>query len=131
MATVGNKVANDFYEHTMSNFSRKPGANSSPEECRRFVDDKYIHKKFAAEGFQEPVKDFVASKAKGTKPDFSYSTQYSLPTTIILIDLLEPQASNNSRVRIISSSSTNNNNNSKNKNCIQGTIVQEILMKAP
>jgi len=75
MATVGNKIANDYYEHKMPTGFRKPGANSSPEECRRFVDEKYIRKAFVPANFAEPVKDFVACRTKGTKPDFSYSQQ--------------------------------------------------------
>lgn len=73
MATVGNRIANDYYENRMPTGYRKPGANSSPEECRRFVDEKYVKKAFAPSGFREPVKDFVDCRNKGTKPDFSYS----------------------------------------------------------
>jgi len=75
MATVGNRIANDYYEHRMPTGYRKPGANSSPEECRRFVDEKYVKKAFIPAGFREPVKDFVDCRTKGTKPDFSYSQQ--------------------------------------------------------
>jgi len=75
MATVGNKIANDYYEQKMPTGYRKPNANSSPEECRRFVDEKYIRKTFVPAGFPEPVKDFIACRTKGTKPDFSYSQQ--------------------------------------------------------
>jgi len=84
MATVGNRVANDFYEHRIPTGYRKPGANSSPEECRRFVDEKYVKRNFAPAGFREPVKDFVDCRTKGTKPDFSYSqqnTQAKAPVT--------------------------------------------------
>ena len=73
MATVGNKIANDYYEHKMPTGYRRPGPNASTDECRRFVDDKYINKRFIPSGFPEPVKDFVACREKGTKPDFSYS----------------------------------------------------------
>jgi len=73
MATVGNKIANDYYEHKMPTGYRKPHTNSSPEECRRFVDEKYIRKAFAPAGYEEPVKEFVACRTKGTKPDFGYS----------------------------------------------------------
>jgi len=75
MATVGNKIANDYYEHKMPTGYRKPGANSSPEECRRFVDEKYVKKAFIPAGHREPVKEFVDCRTKGTKPDFSYSQQ--------------------------------------------------------
>lgn len=75
MATVGNRIANDYYEHRMPTGSRKPGANSSPEECRRFVDEKYVKKQYIPAGFREPVKDFIDCRAKGAKPDFSYSGQ--------------------------------------------------------
>jgi len=75
MATVGNRVANDYYENKMPTGYRKPGANSSPEECRRFVDEKYVRKSFIPAGHREPVKEFVDCRTKGTKPDFSYSQQ--------------------------------------------------------
>jgi len=75
MATVGNKVANDYYEHKMPTGYRKPGANSSPEECRRFVDEKYVRRTYVPKGYREPVKEFVDCRTKGTKPDFSYSQQ--------------------------------------------------------
>jgi len=75
MATVGNKVASDFYEHRMPTGYRKPGANSSPEECRRFVDEKYVKRNFAPAGHREPVKEFVDCRSKGSKPNFSYSQQ--------------------------------------------------------
>jgi stromal membrane-associated protein len=73
MATIGNKLANDYYEYKMPVGYRKPGANSTPEECRRFVDEKYIRKAFSPPGYQEPVKDFLACKAQGTKPTFEYA----------------------------------------------------------
>jgi len=75
MAKVGNKIANDYYEHKMPTGYRKPGANSSPEECRRFVDEKYIKKAFVPAGYQEPVKELIACRKNGTDPDFSYSQQ--------------------------------------------------------
>lgn len=73
MQAVGNKLANDFYEYKMPSGYRKPGANSSPEECRRFVDEKYIRKAFAPQGHQEPVKEFLACRKKGVEPDFGFS----------------------------------------------------------
>jgi hypothetical protein len=73
MAKVGNRVANDYYEHKMPTGYRKPGSNSSPEECRRFVDEKYIKKAFIPAGYQEPVKELIASRKNDTEPDFSYS----------------------------------------------------------
>jgi stromal membrane-associated protein len=75
MAKVGNKVANDYYEHKMPTGYRKPGSNSSPEECRKFVDEKYIRKAFVPTGYQEPVKELIASRKNGSDPDFGYSQQ--------------------------------------------------------
>jgi len=59
----------------MSNGYRKPGPNSTPEECRRFVDEKYIKKSFSPAGYQDPVKEFVAAREKGTKPDFGWTKE--------------------------------------------------------
>jgi len=64
MATVGNQLANDYYEQSMTSGYRKPGANSTPEECRRFVDEKYIRKAFAPKGQPEPVKEFIECRKK-------------------------------------------------------------------
>jgi len=75
MSAVGNKLANDFYENKMPTGYRKPGPNSSPEECRRFVDEKYVRKAFSPAGFQEPVKEFLAAREKGTKPDFGFTKE--------------------------------------------------------
>jgi len=73
MATVGNKLANDYYEHNMSSGYRKPAVNSTPEECRRFVDEKYIRKAWAPKGHPEPVKEFVECRKTGTKPNFGFA----------------------------------------------------------
>jgi len=75
MAKVGNQVSSDYYEHSMPTGYRKPGANSTPEECRRFVDEKYIKKAFVPTGYQEPVKELIACRKSGTEPDFSFSQQ--------------------------------------------------------
>lgn len=75
MAAVGNKLANDFYEYKMPSGYRKPTANSSPEECRRFIDEKYIRKAFSPPGFKEPVKEFVAARERGEKPNFDFSSK--------------------------------------------------------
>jgi len=75
MAAVGNKLANDFYEYKMPSGYRKPTANSSPEECRRFIDEKYIRKAFSPPGFPEPVKEFLAAREKGEKPKFEFSSK--------------------------------------------------------
>jgi hypothetical protein len=56
---------------------RKPGANSTPEECRRFVDEKYIRKAFSPAGYPEPVKELLACRTKGTKPSFGFSKDKS------------------------------------------------------
>jgi len=74
MAAVGNKLANDFYEYKMPSGYRKPGANSSPEECRRFIDEKYIRKAFSPPGYKEPVKEFIAARERGEKPNFEFSS---------------------------------------------------------
>lgn len=74
MAAVGNKLANDFYEYKMPSGYRKPNANSSPEECRRFIDEKYIRKAFSPPGYKEPVKEFVAARERGEKPNFDFSS---------------------------------------------------------
>jgi len=73
MSTVGNKIGNDFYEYDMPTGFRKPNTNTSPEECRRFIDQKYIKKTWAPSGYQDPVKEFVEARKKGVKPNFGYS----------------------------------------------------------
>jgi len=73
MATVGNKLANDYYEHNMPGGYRKPAINSTPEECRRFVDEKYIRKAWAPKGHPEPVKEFLECRKTGTKPNFGFA----------------------------------------------------------
>lgn len=94
MATVGNGIANDYYEHKMPTGYRKPGANSSPEECRRFVDEKYIRKAFVPSGHREPVKEFVDCRTKGSKPDFTYSQQKSKEVAKPTVNEQQPQQNN-------------------------------------
>lgn len=73
MGNVGNKIANSYYENKMTNTSRRPGPNSSMEECRKFVDDKYIKKIWAPRDSEEPVKEYHRSVKTGEQPNFNYS----------------------------------------------------------
>ena len=76
MSAVGNKLANEFYENKMPTGYRKPGPHSSPEECRRFVDDKYIRKNFCPKGYPEPVKEFLSARDQGVAPEFAWAKEH-------------------------------------------------------
>lgn len=101
MAKVGNRVANAFYENKMSAGYRKPGTNSTPEECRRFVDEKYIKKAFVPAGYQEPVKELIASRKNGTDPDFGYSQQKQNKQPEPVQPVVEAQPKNQSAFKFI------------------------------
>ena len=73
MVNIGNKLANDYWEYKLPNSLKKPSINSSPEDIKKFVNEKYIKKLFSPSGFADPVKEFKESK---TKPS---STQKQLP----------------------------------------------------
>ena len=62
MSKVGNKLANDYWEYQLPKGFRKPNINSSVEEIRKFINDKYILKKFIPNGFKDPVTEFLEEK---------------------------------------------------------------------
>jgi hypothetical protein len=65
LANTGNKVSNDYYEYKMPVSLRKPNSNSTMEQVRKFVDDKYIRKTFAPPNYPTPVQEFLQNKEKG------------------------------------------------------------------
>lgn len=68
---MGNKLANDYYEYQLPGNFRRIGPNTGPEECARFVRDKYIKKIFAPKDYQTPVQEFHENKKKGMKVDLT------------------------------------------------------------
>jgi len=67
MTSIGNKLANDFYEFKLPKDMKRLDVNSSPEECSRFVRDKYIKKNYAPTNFTDPVTELLLKKEKGMK----------------------------------------------------------------
>lgn len=69
MAAVGNKLANDYYEYRMPSSLRKLDESSSPQQCSKFIQEKYVKKNYAPTNFPSPVKEFLENKEKGVKPE--------------------------------------------------------------
>jgi len=69
MSYVGNKLANDYYEYKLPHDFRRITINTGPEECSRFVKDKYIKKIFSPPNYPTPVEEFHQNKEKGMKVD--------------------------------------------------------------
>lgn len=71
MTSVGNKLSNDFYEYKLPKDFKRLNVNSSPEECTRFVREKYIKKAYAPPNYTDPVTEFLLNKEKGLKVDLT------------------------------------------------------------
>jgi stromal membrane-associated protein len=80
MAHTGNKVSNDFYEFKMPNGYRKPTTNSTMEQCRKFVDEKYVNKVFAPPKFPTPVEEFLVNREKGVVKQPTLHKEHSQPS---------------------------------------------------
>lgn len=75
MTSVGNKLANDYYEFKLPKGFRRLDSTANPEEFARFVRDKYIKKAFAPPGYPTPVEEFLENKKKGLVVDLSFAKQ--------------------------------------------------------
>jgi len=71
MSYVGNKLANDYYEYKLPHNFRRITMNTTPEDCFRFVKDKYIKKNFAPPNYPTPVEEFLQNKEKGLKVELT------------------------------------------------------------
>jgi len=80
MAHTGNKVSNDYYEFKMPSGYRKPTTNYTMEQCRKFVDEKYIKKLFAPPEFPTPVQEFLANREKGVIKQPTLHKEHSQPS---------------------------------------------------
>jgi stromal membrane-associated protein len=80
LAHTGNKVSNDFYEFKMPNGYRKPTSNYTMEQCRKFVDEKYIKKLFAPPKFPTPVEEFLSNREKGVIKQPTLHKEHSQPS---------------------------------------------------
>lgn len=66
MQNVGNKLANDFWEYKIPKSFKRLDNSASPEECKRFVNEKYIRKSYAPQGHTDPVKEYLEAVKNGT-----------------------------------------------------------------
>jgi stromal membrane-associated protein len=80
MAHTGNKVSNDYYEFKMPNGYRKPTSNHTMEQCRKFVDEKYVKKLFAPPKFPTPVEEFLSNREKGVIKQPTLHKEHSQPS---------------------------------------------------
>lgn len=73
MVSVGNTLANDYYEYKLPKNFKRLDSNANPEEFSRFVKDKYIRKQFAPPNYSTPVEDFLNNKKNGLVVDLSFA----------------------------------------------------------
>jgi len=50
---------------------KKLDESSSPQQCMRFIQDKYVKRCYAPPNYPDPVKEFLENKEKGIKPEIS------------------------------------------------------------
>jgi hypothetical protein len=82
LASVGNRLANEYYEHRMPSGYRRPTTNSSSDDCVRFVTEKYVKKSFALQNTSTPVEK-ILNKEEPTTTTSEGSQQTSNSRTII------------------------------------------------
>jgi stromal membrane-associated protein len=63
---VNNKLANDYWEYKIPKSYKRLDNNASPEECKKFVNEKYIRKSYAPQGHIDPVKEYLEAVRNGT-----------------------------------------------------------------
>lgn len=74
LASVGNRIANDYYENKMPSGYRRPSASASNDETVRFVTEKYVKKAFAPANLATPVERLLgknnedSNTTTGTQP---------------------------------------------------------------
>ncbi len=51
-----NKIMNEYYEHSFK--GTKPNPSTDTETTKRFINDKYVKKKWVDEDADDPVKVF-------------------------------------------------------------------------
>lgn len=62
LAAVGNKIANNYWEHSLPSYYRRPDITTSMEDVRRMVNDKYIKRLYANKDARNPVEEFVEAR---------------------------------------------------------------------
>jgi stromal membrane-associated protein len=66
MQNMTNKGSNDFWEYKIPKSFKRLETDASPEECKRFVNEKYIRKSYAPQGHLDPVKEYLQQVKNGT-----------------------------------------------------------------
>jgi len=67
LANVGNKVGNDYWEYKLPKSFKRLDANATAEECKRFVNDKYIKRNYSPIDHTDPVTEYNDAKKNGTQ----------------------------------------------------------------
>jgi stromal membrane-associated protein len=153
---IGNKLANEFYESNLQNYSRKPSMNASMDEVWKYVNDKYVKKIYALQNEKSPVQKYHENKSnKGNQnseparpvrqepsKNATSSTQYQEPkrkevsvSKPVIVDLLCGDDSDSvAEFKTAESFSSNNGNNNSPKNdytaSLQPSRVQTSVSKA-
>ncbi len=68
MEYVGNFNANAYFEYSMDPCEKRLSMVSSVSDRRRFIDKKYIYRKWVPQGEEDPIKIFKRNQAKGIYP---------------------------------------------------------------
>jgi len=56
MMNTGNKISNDYFEYNFPQHLEKPTPASSSDECRLFVQDKYVKRRWAPKKIPSPTE---------------------------------------------------------------------------
>ena len=65
LENVGNKVGNQYWEYKLPKGFKRLDNNSSAEECRRFVNEKYIKRLYSPSDYVDPITDYLDAKING------------------------------------------------------------------
>lgn len=72
MESVGNKVANAYYEFSLGQYGTRINSMSSDNQRRQFINVKYTKKNYVPQGKIEPVKMLYECRQKGVSFNPSY-----------------------------------------------------------
>jgi len=58
IVNMTNKMANDFYEYNLPRTLRRVNSETSDDEYKRFMTNKYIKKNFVSDNHTDPVSEY-------------------------------------------------------------------------